>query len=84
MIVEDTFGNKHIVPNNYDNEEIIVPATQTKVFNGLTPNDLMTKNRPTWNMASTRVNERRAVTLKMNGPTHKPNGLKIGRREKNW
>ena len=40
MIVEDEFGNKHSVPNNYDNKEIIVPSTQTKTFRELTPNDL--------------------------------------------
>ena len=86
MLVKDKFGNMHSVPDRYDNKEIIVPSTQTKTFRGLKPINILSRSGYNWNKSSTRVNEARAVTLKINGPTNNQDiSGKIGSRKKtNW
>lgn len=85
-MIEDEFGKRHIVPDYYDNKEIEVESTRiTKTFQELTPENLLTRNSPLMNRASTRVNEKRGITLKSDGrPSFRRNGLRIGKKEKNW
>ena len=82
MIIKDPWGDKHRVNDRYDNSDIDISTSH--VFNELTPTDLLTRAGYNWNRTSTRVNESRDVTLKINGPMYKENGLRINKKMKNW
>ena len=75
-------GERHSVPDNYDNSEYICLNSSNrqspKTFRKMTPVDLYTKNNFTMNTASTKVNEKRAATVLVSGPSYRLNGEKIG------
>jgi hypothetical protein len=82
-MVKDKWGNRHSVPDNYDNKDIIITPNHT--FREMTPTDILSRKAYEKNTTSTRVNETRDVTLLTKGkPGFRRNGLKIGTRVKNW
>lgn len=84
MIIIDEFGKSHVVPNNYDNKEIITKPDH--VWSEVKPNNLLSRNQFNLNAHSTRVNEKRHATLKTNGiPSVRDDGtLKKARKPYNW
>ena len=71
--------NRHSVPNNYDNSDFICPNTSSggKTWQDMEPTDLLEKNMFNWNRSSTKVDEKRATTIKVNGPYYRDNGERI-------
>jgi len=57
----------HSVPDNYDTSDYICQNTDggrwSKTFNDLTPEDLLSRNRPMFNRMSTKVDETRPATI---------------------
>lgn len=76
--------NRHIVPDNYDNNEYI--CTRGKEFQEMTPDDLLSRNGFNMNRSSTRVNETRSATIIIDDeePQFRPTGERINVLKKNW
>jgi len=72
----------HSVPDNYDNEEFV--CVRGKTFQDKIPTDLLTRSGYNWNRHSTKVDENRAATILVRGPSRKPSGDKMGTLKKNW
>jgi hypothetical protein len=79
-------GERHVVPDNYDNSDYMCPngsnRISRKVFNDVVPNDLLTKNNFTMNRRSTKVDEARAVPIEVHAPGFRRDGTKIGTLDK--
>jgi len=83
MMVEDEWGNRRSVPDNYDNKDIIISHDHT--FQDLIPTDQLSRTGYNFNSASTRVDENRDVTLLIDGPMFRSNGERIdSKRKTNW
>jgi len=84
MIIEDPVTKeRYSVPDNYDNDEIIVLNSSNRisqrVFQDMIPNDQLSRSGYNWNRRSTRIDEARAVTVKLTG---KPTFLDSGERRR--
>jgi len=80
---------RHPLNNNYDNKEFICKNSanrQTqKIFQDMEPIDLLTRPMFLLNRSSTRVDEGRAATVKVKGPSYNTFGLPIRQKRKtNW
>ena len=86
MIVEDEYGNRIVVNNNYDNKERIVSGSRIPEWKEITPTTQLSRSGYNWNRSSTRVNEERDATLIMNGhASFTESGLRKGiRKLRNW
>jgi len=82
-------GEKHSVPDNYDQSDYICGNTSNrvnqKVFQGLIPNDQLSRDAFNFNSASTRVNEGRAVTITdIPKNQYTKTGQKVSNKKTNW
>jgi len=81
-------GERHIVPDRYDNKDYVCANSANrlspKTFQDMVPTDLLTRSGYNMNTASTRVDEKRAVTILIDGPSFRRTGDKIGTRKKNF
>jgi hypothetical protein len=83
MLVKDNWGKVHRVNDKYDNQDIIIEPNH--VFQELTPTNILSRTAYNQNRSSTRVNEARHVTLKIEGPSFHQDGRRIGKgRKTNW
>ena len=82
-------GETHVVPDYYDNEDYICPNSANrvtpKVFNKMIPTDILSRANYPMNRHSTKVNERRAATVLVNGqPSFRRSGDRIGSLRTNY
>ena len=79
--------DRHILPN-HDSKDYICENSNNRVspktWNNMTPTDLMTRNRASWNVNSTKIDEVRPATVQVVGPSFRSDGSKIGSLKKNY
>ena len=79
---------RHRVNDNYDQQDFICLNSanrQTpKTFQDMTPEDLLTRNSPLWNRSSTKIDEKRAVTVVGIKTSFHMTGEKIGTKKLNY
>ena len=82
MIKCPVCGNRHSVPNDYDNKDFICKNSSNRpsqrTFQDMTPIDLLERAGFMRNKRSTKIDEARAVTVNVHGPSYKPDGEPIG------
>ena len=81
-------GDRHTVPDNYDNKEYVCLNTSNrvsqKIFQDLKPTDILSRNSYNWNRSSTKEDAGRPATVLVGGPDFRPTGDKIGTLKKNY
>jgi len=74
--------DKHSVPDNYDNTEVI--CMRGKIFQDMEPTDILSRNEFNKNRYGTKVDENRKVTVQTDGPSFRTTGEKIGQNKTNY
>ena len=81
-------GRKHVVNDNYDNNDTIclntTNAPNQKTFQDMTPNTILSRTAFNFNRSSTKTDVARAATIIVKGPNYRPTGEKIGQLKKNY
>ena len=82
-------GERHRVNDNYDNYDTICLNTANRIspktFQNITPNNILSREGFNFNRSSTKIDEKRAVTVIVDGkPDYKPTAERIGRLEKDY
>ena len=72
---------RHRVNTHYDNQDYICSNTDQrqsqKIFRGVKPSNILSRSAYNYNAASTKIDEARAVTVLVHGPSYRDNGEKI-------
>ena len=88
MIKCPVCGDRHSVPNNYDNQDIICQNSANRIapktFQNMKPDNILSRSAYNYNRSSTKIDEKRPVTVLIKGPDYRPTGEKIGHLEKNY
>lgn len=80
-------GERHVVNDNYDNNDIICSNSANrkspKTFQNLVPEDILSSNQM-MNRSSTKIDEKRPVTVIIDGPDYRPTAERIGQLKTNY